>query len=345
MKKLAKFKKKLNNFLFDHYKTRITLDWLKSLFFAILGAAIFAIGYSCFILPQDGSISIVTGGVSGVTQTILLGLELGGVQIDTKAAAQFSSIFYFALNLPICIFAFFFVGKKFAIMTMTNVIISSLFITAFQDIDVFVKMSHMLADDLMAGADSTNNFGGLILRIIFAAVCTGVSSAVAFRGGCSYGGIDVFSYYFALRKSTSVGKYALLINSSIVLTYLVLLILKNPGNEHLAIFSVLLAVSYLFICAMVVDLINVRNKKVQLQIITDKEYMSDVLISNFTHSATVLKGKGAYSQKDKYSIYMVVSSVESKDVIALARQVDEHAFISVTQLVQVYGNFFIRPVE
>jgi uncharacterized membrane-anchored protein YitT (DUF2179 family) len=42
---------------------------------------------------------------------------------------------------------------------------------------------------------------------------------------------------------------------------------------------------------------------------------------------------------------MVVPTLEAKEVIALARKVDEKAFISVTSLVQVYGNFFIRPVE
>jgi uncharacterized membrane-anchored protein YitT (DUF2179 family) len=180
---------------------------------------------------------------------------------------------------------------------------------------------------------------------MFAAVCTGVSSAIAFRGGCSCGGIDVFSYYFSLRKSTGVGKYNIMINAFIVILHATLLIIQNSSQAYLSILSMLLAVTYLFICAMVVDLINVRNKKVQIQIITEKEYMSKVLISNFTHSATVIKGKGAYSQNEKYTIYMVVPQLESKEVIALARKVDERAFISVISLVQVYGNFFIRPVE
>lgn len=346
MRKIAKLKRKFNNFLFDHYKTRMTLDYIKTFIFCVLAGIIFAIGYSCFILPPENSssITIVTGGVSGIAQNFLLLFEIANVDVN---AALISSIFYFAMNVPIAIFAFFFIGKKFAIFTFINVIATSLFINLLPQIPLFIDISTLLQDNLMDPAALTGNanFGGLILRIMFAAVCTGGSSALAFRTGSSCGGIDVFSYYFSLRKSTGVGKYAIAINAVIVIIHAILLIIQIPNQAYLSIISVLLAITYIFICAIVVDFINVRNKKVQIQIITENESLSTVLISNFTHSATVLKGKGAYSKKDKYTIYMVVPTLESKDVISLARKVDEHAFISVSSLIQVYGNFFIRPVE
>ena len=47
-----------------------------------------------------------------------------------------------------------------------------------------------------------------VTRVLFAGVCTGLSSAIAFKGDFSCGGIDVLTYYFALRKSTSIGKYS-----------------------------------------------------------------------------------------------------------------------------------------
>lgn len=349
MKKIEKLKKKINNYLFDHYKTRIALSYFRTLCFCILSGIVFGIGYACFIMPAPGSensITIVTGGVSGCAQNIVLALEIifGKGNVDGKLL---QSIIYFSANIPICIFAFFCIGKKFSIFTIVNVSVTSLLINFLPEITLFKEISNLLTDNLMAvpTPGQTADFGGLILRILFAAACTGGSSAIAFRGGCSCGGIDVFSYYFSLRKSTGVGKYALCINAGIVILHSVLIAIDVPNQAHLAIISLLLAVIYLGICAIVIDFINVRNKKVQLQIITDKEYMSTVLISNFTHSATVLKGIGAYSKKDKYTIYIVVPALEAKNVIALARKVDEHAFISVTSLVQVYGNFFIKPVE
>ena len=95
----------------------------------------------------------------------------------------------------------------------------------------------------------------------------------------------------------------------------------------------------------IIDAINLRNKKVSVQIITAKEHMPELIIANFPHSATVVKGKGAYSGADRTMIWMVVSSSEVKKVVDVARKIDEHAFITATPLKQVYGNFFIKPLE
>jgi uncharacterized protein YebE (UPF0316 family) len=42
---------------------------------------------------------------------------------------------------------------------------------------------------------------------------------------------------------------------------------------------------------------------------------------------------------------VVVSSSEVKKVVAVAQKIDEHVFITATPLKQVYGNFFIKPLE
>ena len=96
---------------------------------------------------------------------------------------------------------------------------------------------------------------------------------------------------------------------------------------------------------LIIDTINLRNKKIEMQIITNKEHMTEIIIANFPHSATVVKGKGAYSGTDKIMIFMVVSSSEVKKVVDVAKKIDEHAFITATPLKQVYGNFFIKPLE
>ena len=96
---------------------------------------------------------------------------------------------------------------------------------------------------------------------------------------------------------------------------------------------------------LVVDFVNTRNKKVQIQIITSVKDMSYVLIANFPHSTTTVAAKGGYSQQDKEIVYMVVSSNEVKRVLNLVKKIDGHSFITVTSLIQAYGNFFIKPIE
>ena len=335
MKKSQKIKENINNYLFDHIGLKLFLDYFKSFILCITSGFIFAFGFASFITPQGDlakELSIVTGGVSGISQNIYLAISFFNSEVTLS---EVTSICYFALNVPILIFAFFAVGKKFAIFSLLNVLVSSIFIRILPGM-VCNEIGMLLSN----GAN-----GGIITRVLFGSLCTGVSSAIAFRGDMSCGGIDIFTYYFALRKSTSVGKYGVALNGLIITLYTILSIVKNTNNWEISLLQALFAVTYVFIVSLIIDAINVRNKKVQVQIITSKTYMSEVLLANFPHSATIMNGKGAYSGSEKFVLYMTISSVEVNRVVHLCKRVDEHAFISVIPLVQVYGNFFIKPVE
>lgn len=336
MKRLKKLKKKVNNYLFDHYRIKQSLSFTKSLIIATLAAAIYAFGFDCFITPDlsaapGSALTIVTGGVGGLSQNIIKIIQLCGGNVD---AYYFQSIFYFCLNVPIIIFAFVFIGKKFAIMTAFNVGLSSLFVSLFKPFsEEFVKSA------FLAGTS------GVLVRVLFAGMIIGFSSALAFKNEISCGGIDVFSYYFSLRKSTSVGKYNTAINFVIVLCYSILISVESKNNWTVGIISFMFSIVYLFMSMLVVDFINIRNKKIQIQIITQNPNINDVLLANFPHGTTLMDAKGGYSGKEKQIIIMIVSSFEVSRVVSVVRKADPHSFVSVTSLVQVYGNFFIKPVE
>lgn len=339
MRKIDRYKRKINNFMYDHIHLKEGLSISKALFFATFSALLYALGFYCFISPYAvdhttiaGS-AITTGGVGGISQVIWMFINLVSGGEDIIDIYTLQSIGYFALNIPILIFSFFKIGKKFTIITLINVGLSSLFITLFKNFELANKIAENLQDEHLA-------------RVLFAGVCVGCASATAFRNGVSCGGIDVISYYFSLRKSTSVGKYATAINAGIVVTYALLTIGVNNGKfVEVALLNLMYSVVYLFTTMLVVDFINIRNKKVQIQIITQFKDISSVLIANFPHSTTTMAGKGGYSHADREVVYMVVSSSEVKRVISLVKKVDPHSFVTVTALVQAYGNFFIKPVE
>ena len=336
MRKIDRFKRKYSNFMYDHIYVREGLSVTKCLFIATFTALLYAFGFYCFVAPAvvdytilSGS-AITTGGVGGISQVIWMISNLCGGSLDIYTL---QSIFYFVLNVPIIIFAFFKIGKKFSILTAINVGLSSLFIQLFKNFELAHNIASLLADQHMA-------------RVLFAAVSVGLASSIAFRSEISCGGIDVISYYFALRKSTNVGKYATMLNSVIIAVYTILTVVRNGGAYvDLAIVNMLFSFLYLFAVMLVVDFVNIRNKKVQIQIITTVKDISSVLIANFPHSTTTVDGKGGYSHTEKTVVYMVVSSNEVKKVVSLVKKVDQHAFVTVTSLVQAYGNFFIKPIE
>ena len=336
MKKIERIKHKISDYFYDHIHLKESLIFTKGVFIATITAIFYAFAFYCFISPASenhstiaGS-SVITGGVGGITQVLYLIIILCGGKIDPFVL---QSVCYFAFNIPILLFAFFKVGKKFAILSLINVGLSSVFIQVFAQLDLAKAVANELAGQHLA-------------RVLFGGVCIGIASATAFKEELSCGGIDVFSYYFSLRKSTSVGKYATMINSIIITLFSILTVAINRGQLiEIGLLNFMYGILYLFVVMLVVDFINTRNKKAQIQIITSLDGLDKVLISNFPHSTTNVKGRGGYSQTEKNVLYMVVSSNEVKKVVALVRKLDPHSFITVTSLIQAYGNFFIKPIE
>ncbi len=341
MKRKDKIKKRINNYLYDHIFVKTTLGYTFGAFIATLAALTYALAFVCFIAPANvivensnvfASLSVITGGAGGISQVIHLIFKLCGQDFDIKTM---QSIFYFVLNIPLVIFAFFKIGKRFVIMTGLNVGLSSLF--------VYVLGQWQFTE---AVAEVLSGPGMHIVRVIFGGALVGLSSAIAFKGNISCGGIDVVSYYFAERKSTSVGKYTTTLNAFIALSYTILTCVINKGvNNEIPVLNMLFSAIYLMVTFFVLDSINTRNRKSQLQIITENASMSSILIANFPHATTTVAGEGGYSHHKKQIVYLVCSSSEINKIIKTIKKVDEHAFVTVTHLIQAYGNFYIKPIE
>ena len=336
-KKSQRIKKQIENFLFDHYIIKTVLHYIGGFVVAAIAAAVFAFGFSCFTTPanSDGFI-LATGGVSGISQILALAIELViGHQVENNLV---QSISYTVLNIPLLVFSYFKIGKRFTVFTLVNVILSSVFISVFSRTGVAEHVANF------AFADNVKPLDPVIVRVLFAGICTGLSSAFAFTAGISCGGIDIVAYYFGARKSTQVGRYGIIINGFIVLTYAIVKAISAQSFAY-GIYSVFFSIIYLMEVGLIIDTINLRNKKIEMQIITSKEHMPEIIIANFPHSATIVKGTGAYSGTEKTMFFMVVSSSEVKKVVDIAKKIDEHVFIMATPLKQVYGNFFIKPLE
>lgn len=336
--KIIKLKKNYRDYLLDHAAMKEIMHIIFMLFIQFLSAFLFAFGFKSFMAPQimiDGKIvnHMVSGGASGISQVITKILILCGV--DSNLETTFQSIFYFVVNIPMIILGFIGVGKKFTFWTLVNVAFTSLLIKIIPD--SWCNLFNFIAQDY-------------IVRALAGGIMTGLSSGLALMTGTSTGGIDIISLYVAEKKSTSVGKYSLMINTITVITYTLLSYIKigggidtASGNEQLTM--ALYTVVYFFVSTKVLDLLNVKNKKVQLQIITAYNDMQKVLIHGFPHSCTLIDAKGGFTGSNVKVIYMVVSKSECKKVVNVVRQVDPKSFISVQKNDDVYGNFYIKPID
>jgi uncharacterized membrane-anchored protein YitT (DUF2179 family) len=295
---------------------------------AIISAFMAAYTFRAFIVPSEpGSIPLITGGISGLSQTINRFFDLIHV-FDGIDNRTLQAVLYFTLNIPIFILGYTKIGKRFAIFSLIHVLLTSIFIQLIPDnITNLVNIS----DDLLS-------------RAIIAGLLQGLSSSTAYLMEISSGGIDVVTYYYANVKSTSVGKYATLFNG-LVLFLFTLVYLFTTESTNGALNSIIFSIIYFFTTSKVIDTINVRNKKTQLQIITKDESISKTLMETFNHGCTIVPAKGGFTSAPKYVIYMVVSSGEASKVVKLVRQIDPESFINESNAHQVYGKFYIRPIK
>jgi uncharacterized membrane-anchored protein YitT (DUF2179 family) len=274
---------------------------------------------------------LITGGMSGISQCAVLLTQIiaPGQQINYQL---FQSIFYFCLNIPLLIFSFIKLGWKFSVYTTINVALVSLFLNVISP-SLFDQISIYIADNLLA-------------RAILAGVCTGCSIAIAFKGGHSAGGVDIIGYYLSVRKSTNAGKYIGLINVFVILLFSILNSF-SPANIPIGeiIIVALFSIIYQLSGSLVTDTIDVRNKKVLLQIITSNVALSRAIIANVPHSCTIVEGKGGYTGNPKHIIYCVVSNTEVNKLVKEIRKIDTTSFINAMNLNQVYGRFYIKRAK
>ncbi|MDY3224412.1 MAG: YitT family protein [Candidatus Faecousia sp.] len=135
--------------------------WLAA---TILGSAVFALGFSCFLLPNE----ISTGGISGLALVAVELLKFGSV-------GSLSIL----INLPLFLFAGLKIGKRFFLGSLVGMLTSSALI------DVFALIP-MPATEPLVGA-------------LYGGVLCGLGLGAVFAAGASTGGSDIVVRLLKLR--------------------------------------------------------------------------------------------------------------------------------------------------
>ncbi|SER64280.1 YitT family protein [Psychrobacillus sp. OK032] len=154
----------------------------KDYLYVIIGAAIIAIGFNVFLLPNQ----IASGGVSGIS-TILKGVfgwEPGIVQ--------------YAFNIPLFIAGLIFLGAKFGIKS-------------------FVGTLTLPAVVLLTASWEPWTYNPL-LGALFGGIAVGLGLGIVFRGGASTGGTDLAAQIITKYTGFSLGRSVLLIDGLIVIS-------------------------------------------------------------------------------------------------------------------------------
>ncbi len=370
MNKLKRFKRKVVNYLFDHPHQKSILKHTYYVILTTLSAIVFSIGFKAFIAPNYAVLpkyqeilattenftvlcTLASCGGSGISQILCKFLELLGwnwLNNPTNREILFW-IIYLIVNVPLILLGLFKIGKKFTVYTILNVALVTLF-------GIFLPNSKP-TDFINQIANYV--FEEPIARIFFASLTTGTASSLAYLIDSTAGGLDILAFYFGERKSKQIGGYTAGLNIIVIILFCLVSTISggivkphgatlNPNDvsaiePSLAVIMFLYTGLYMVLCSIVVNTINVSNKKECVQIITSNKNLSQAILANIPHGCTIIDAKGGYSEEKKYLIYMTVRKNEAKKVIFICKQADPKCFINEFPIYQVYGNFFRKPIE
>ena len=342
MRFFKELKEKYTDYMLDHPILKNVMEYVFSILATAIAAFLLAYNYRSFVSTPsylmvhnaDGTITmqaynLIAGGVSGIGQVINLIISKFGIDV-MLTPDQIQSVVYFVCNIPLFILAYCCIGKRFALLSVLNVALSSLFISIIPE-------------------EWTNIFqiNDLLARAVCAGVINGLAISIAVECNHSTGGTDIISLYVGLKKGKDIGKYVFGVNFSIVLIYTILSSIATPNSPAVpgAATMALFTLVFFFTSSVMIDKLSTRNKKVQLQIVTKEPRLAKVLIQNFPHGCTVVDAKGAFLDEDKKMIFTVLSSFELKKAQRIIYKVDPNAFITVNNAYKVYGKFFLRPMK
>jgi uncharacterized membrane-anchored protein YitT (DUF2179 family) len=241
----------------------------------------------------------VSGGVTGLA--LLL-----HYLVPTLSVA----LIYAVANVPLFLAGWFFISRRFFFYSIAGTIIFSSAI-AWVDLGVIPVQDQLLAAIL----------AGLIL---------GMGSGIILKSLGSAGGTDILSVILLQRFSIRLGTTRLAFNI-LVLTAAALLFSLDDA---------LYTLIYLYVSAQIMNLVvtGLSQRKAVFIISPQWERISPRILTEIHRGVTILRGQGAYSQREQKILYTVLTFREVATLKQIVRSEDPEAFVVVSDTTEVMGH-------
>lgn len=284
--------------------------WAKSVFYVVLSALLIAFSAYCLITPNEFTI----GGAGGIA--IL-------VNVATNGAVP-QAVMLFSLNLPLIVLAFFFVKKRFAILSSINIGMQSVWLVFFE----------LILRDFKIVFESN---GEKIFAAIAAGLCIGVAIALAFKAGGSTGGADILAVLIQKKfAATSIAWMLFAINCVVIGASVLVFRGETPAATLLPI---MMSAFESYIESKTNEAVtNGFQSAIEFRIITDKpEEMARALMKELSRGVTELPAKGMYTKAEHSMLLCVVNRRQAATLKRIMKSVDPDSFAVMANVSQVLG--------
>lgn len=261
---------------------------------------IYALG---FVWCYDPS-GIAFGGVTGIAQII-----------NRLIPAAPIGVTVIALNIPLFLLGWKFIGGRLLVSSLYAMFLSSVFIDLLTPLYDWQPMDPILACI----------FGGLLL---------GLSLGLVFQQGATTGGTDLLARLLKLRLAwLPMGRLLLGIDLAVILAVAVAF-----GTLEAALYGLVA----LYISTIVMDgvLYGIDTAKVAYIISGKNEAIAAAIVNDLDRGVTILHGQGGYTGDPKRVLLCAFKQREIAAIKAAVKEIDPDAFLIVCNAHEVLGEGF-----
>ena len=273
------------------------LHQLKDYFMIVVGLALYAFGFTAFILPEK----VVSGGLAGVSSLVYFKF---GIPV---------AITNYSLNVLLLLMAFRVVGRTFVIRTVFGFSVISLFFGIMQPLfpQPFVNNQPFM-------------------NIILGSIMCGLGVGLAFIHNGSTGGTDIVAAMVSKKTNVTIGRMILypdvfIISSSYLLFHSIDKIVYG--------FVILLVVA--FVCDYVIN--TNRQAVQFTIISEKWEEIANSINNEAHRGCTLLHGTGWYTKRDVKMLIVMCRKIESVTIFRIIKSIDKDAFVTQANVNGVYG--------
>lgn len=270
-------------------------------FLITVGCLIYSAAWTQVFIPNGLS----CGGISGLCSVIQYGTGF-------PMAVSYALINVLLLVLGICL-----IGKSFGVRSIYGLVL----IVLFLDVLPLLNLPVLILSEK-------------ILIPVVASFMEAIGIAIILNYGGSSGGTDIIALIVNKYWPVSLGRVYMLTDVLIVASMLLV-----PGKTiddvmygYVAVITFSLSLDYIILG---------RTSSVQLLIFSDKyKEIADFINNEIHRGVTALSSTGWYSQSEKKILLVILKKNQMKALTRKVKEIDSHAFISVTAASDVFGEGF-----
>jgi uncharacterized membrane-anchored protein YitT (DUF2179 family) len=248
---------------------------------------------------------ITGGGVTGVATLIFYATEIP-IWVP-----------YLTINLTLIVVSIKILGKSFGIKTIYSTLILTLFFSVLQNV---------IKEPIV-----NENFMSSVLGGIMA----GVGVGIVFSQGGSTGGTDIIAMVINKYRNISPGK---------IILYADVIIISSSFLIFRSIEKIVYGYVAMGVTAYAIDLVLTGAKRtVQLFVFSKlHDEIAQKISTEINRGITLIDGTGWYTKQNSKILMVLVKKQESNSLLRIIKEIDPDAFISVNNVMGVYGKGFDR---